>query len=71
MEALGSSVTVVGRVLKSCLYNTGGVKWQAAAGCGVSTGCWIFLLAVLFTGWVTPKLGSVVSLKFCKLPSTL
>lgn len=71
MEALGSSVTVVGRVLKFCLYSTGEAKWQAAAGCGVSIGCWIFLLAVPLTGWETPRLGSLASLKFCKLPSTL
>lgn len=70
VEVLGSSVTVVASVLKSW-SGIGLAKQQAVAGCGVPIGCWMLFQAVLLTGWVTPKLGSMASLKFCKLLRTL
>ena len=66
MEAFGSSALL--ERFANPGFTIGGAKCQAATGCGVSIGCWIFFLAMLLTGWVTPKLGSLAWLKFCKLP---
>ena len=69
LEGLGSSVLLEGFANPG--FTIGRVKCQVVTGCGISIGCWIFFLAVLLTGWVTPKLGSPALLKFCKLPCTL
>ena len=66
MEGFGSSALL--ERFENPGFTIGGAKCQAATGCGVSIGCWIFFLVMLLTGWVTPKLGSPAWLKFCKLP---